>query len=209
VAYANFVEESFAQGQIKNAVIAFYQALANLQSIILSFPTLMVDLLFQLVPNDAPAAGVTSVAQPGAIDRNKFTGSIDWIPMNLVSMWQSPSQTRTVKVTTKSASIAPAFGHPVITFDTSDPGLLGLPTDDWTLLVDAVGAEQDSDGNWWFPCQSTMSLGLNGNQGRTYTFALAGTTTDPFSGLCNALANDAGPTTNWCRSKSLPLSVSD
>jgi hypothetical protein len=116
--------------------------------------------------------------------------------MNLESMWQSPSQTRTVKISSTSAAITPAFGHPAITFDTGDPGLLGIPTDDWTLLVNAVGATQDSNSNWWFPCGSTMSLGLKGNQGRTYTFAL-GDVTNQQNGLCGALANDAGATTNW------------
>jgi hypothetical protein len=126
--------------------------------------------------------------------------------MNQKSMWQSPSQNRTVQVSPGSASIAPAFGHAVITFDTGDPGLMGLPTDDWTLLVDAVGAFEDN-GEWWFPCQSTMSLGLNGNQGRTYTFALADKTNIGVNGLCGALANDAGPTTNWYKSISsaIPL----
>jgi hypothetical protein len=93
--------------------------------------------------------------------------------------------------------VFPAFSHPVITFDTGDPGLLGLPTDDWNLLVAAVGGEQDEYGTWWFTCDSYMNLNLNGSTRRTYQVLLSDTTQENASGLCPTLANDSGLTTNW------------
>jgi hypothetical protein len=116
--------------------------------------------------------------------------------MNQQSMWQSPSQIRTVKVSSTSTTITPAFNHPIITFDTGDPGLLGIPTDDWIIFTNALGATQDSNGAWWFPCGSTLSLMMNGNTGRTYVVPLADTTNQQ-NGKCAALGNDSGTTDNW------------
>lgn len=82
--------------------------------------------------------------------------------------------------------------------DPGDPGLLGLPTDDWKTLVEAIGAEgPDSSGNYLFPCNSTMTWNFHGTQARNYTFNLADTSSNDGNGLCKPLANDAGDTTNW------------
>jgi len=79
-----------------------------------------------------------------------------------------------------------------------DPGLLGLPTEDWKTLIAAIGAKgPDSGGNYQFPCNSTMTWNFHGTQGRNYTFNLADITSDDGSGFCQPLANDAGDTTNW------------
>jgi hypothetical protein len=120
--------------------------------------------------------------------------------MNTESMWQSPGQTRGIQSSSTSplVDITDLFTHDVITFDTGDPGLLGLPHNDWLVLTNQVGAFQDL-GQWWFPCASTMSLGLQGSTGRAYKFALADVNNPYPHGtyFCAPLANDAGDTTNW------------
>jgi hypothetical protein len=150
----------------------------------------------QLSSTDKPASGVVSVVQVGGVDKNKYTGSIDWLPMTQDSWWISPSQVRTVKKTSTSAAITPSFTSSTIIFDTGDPGFVGLPTEDWNVLTAALGATEDSSGQWWFPCQSTMSLNFKGNVGSTYTINL-GDTTRQSNGLCAALANDAGVQADW------------
>lgn len=54
--YPNFVENMYEQGIIKAPVISFYQ-LAN---------------------GDSVPSGVTSQVAVGGVDRNKYTGSMDW-----------------------------------------------------------------------------------------------------------------------------------
>ena len=78
--------------------------------------------ILQVDASDNPASGVSSVAQLGGVDKNKFTGAIDWVPMNAGSAWQSPSQTRTVRATTNGAPVSVTFVTPIIEFDTGDPG---------------------------------------------------------------------------------------
>lgn len=77
-----------------------------------------------------------------------------------------------------------------------DPGLLGLPTNDWDTLTNLVGA-QTINGNLLFPCASEITLNFRGTQFRNYTFSLVDTTTNNGNGFCNPTANDAGDTTNW------------
>ncbi|EJU04501.1 acid protease [Dacryopinax primogenitus] len=176
--YPNFVENMYLQGIIKNPVIAFYQ----------------------LDGSESVPSGVVSQASIGGLDANKFTGQVDWIPMGPQFMWTNPTSTRWVQAS-PSATVQDAteeFNHPAITFDTGDPGLLGLPHDDWVTLMSLLGAEgPDSNGNYLIPWESTMTWNFYGSQMRNYTFNLADTTTDNGSGFCNPSANDAGDTTNW------------
>ncbi|EJD42585.1 acid protease [Auricularia subglabra TFB-10046 SS5] len=174
--YPSFVENMFDQGIISAPVLAFYQ----------------------LAPNDQPADGVKSVTQVGGIDRNKFKGSMDWVPLTTSSQWQIPNAQRWVTDGSgNTVDGTPQFTHTTMALDTGDPGLLGLPTNDWNTLVQLAGAKSDSGNGWRFPCSSTMTWNFHGTETRNYTFALADIGTDDGSGFCNALANDAGDTTNW------------
>lgn len=149
--------------------------------------------------SDHIASGVTAQGQIGGIDANKFTGSIDWIPLTLVSAWQSSSSTKTVRTTTGGPAVPATFTTPVIEFDTGDPGLIALPTPDWNVLTNAVGAFQDASNNWWFPCNSTITINFHGSQNRDYPVALADPTQPNSSrpGFCAATGNDEGVSTNW------------
>ncbi|KZT51842.1 acid protease [Calocera cornea HHB12733] len=176
--YANFVETMFLQGIIKNPVLAFYQLDGT---------------------EDVPP-GVVSQGAIGGLDANKFTGEVDWIPMGPQEMWTNPTSKRWVQASPSSDTIdaTEQFTHPAITFDTGDPGLLGLPHNDWLTLMSLLGAQgPDSNGNFIIPCDSTMTWNFFGTQMRNYTFNLADTTSDNGSGFCNPSANDAGDTTNW------------
>lgn len=158
----------------------------------------------QLTPSDDAAPGLTSVAQLGGVDRNKYTGSIDWIPLTAYTMWQSPSQVRTVR-DPGGRVVTADFTIPVITFDTGDPGALAPPHDDWQVLVGAVGGFTDSV-NWYFPCGCTLTLNFGGSQGADYVIEL----TDPNlpwqyeATFCQTIANDQGVgATNWSVSREL------
>lgn len=136
------------------------------------------------------------------------------------SMWISPGNTRWASAGegTPVQDLTSQFTRTQLTFDTGtyvpnspeissehgssvqigDPGLLGLPTDDWLTLIEAIGARgPDSSGKYLFPCSSTMTWNFHGTQGKNYTFNLADTTSDDGNGFCKPLANDAGDTTNW------------
>ncbi|KZW03614.1 acid protease [Exidia glandulosa HHB12029] len=170
--YPSFVENMYEQGIISAPVLAFYQ----------------------LAPNDKPADGVQSVAQIGGIDANKFKGSMDWVPLTSESQWQIPNAQRFISDGSgNTVDGTSQFTHTTMALDTGDPGLLGLPSNDWQTLLNLAGARDDGK----FPCSSTMTWNFHGTTNRNYTFALADTGSDDGSGFCNALANDAGDTTNW------------
>lgn len=195
--YPNFIELAAINGQIKAPVISWYEVSDWAPVITLIVTDTIVDC--QLSSTDNAAPGLTSVAQIGGVDRNKYTGSIDWVPMTPYSMWQSPSQTRTVRRTSGGAVIPTYFQHQIITFDTGDPYALWLPTDDFNIIVGAVGGFKDGSQNWFFPCGSTLTLNMNGSQGRNYVVALADPT-QPYvwnSAYCAAIPYDAGATDNW------------
>jgi hypothetical protein len=139
---------------------------------------------------------VGSVAQIGGVDKNKFVGSIDWTPMSQDSQWIAPNIARTIMVSDNNAPVAPGFAHTGVLFDTGDPTLMGVPTDDWNLLLGVVGATQDDNGAWLFPCQSRMTINMKGSQGRTYTFYLADRTQNN-NGMCPTFLNDMGYADNW------------
>lgn len=77
-------------------------------------------------------------------------------------------------------------------------GLLSFPDPDFQDLAAALGAiEVISTGQWFFPCESTVTLDMNGSQGREYVIPLADPT-QPFSGqagFCAATINDSGSDT--------------
>ncbi|KAF8314074.1 acid protease [Clavulina sp. PMI_390] len=177
--YPNFVEVMYQEGIISSPVIAFYLLAST---------------------DDVPANTQSEVAI-GALDASKYTGSMDWIPLTSTdSMWISPGNTRyaSAGLGQPSMDLTSQFNHTKLTFDTGDPGLLGLPTNDWKTLVAAIGGQgPDSSGDYLFPCNSTMTFNFNGSEGRNYTFNLADITKDNGSGFCSPLANDAGDTTNW------------
>jgi hypothetical protein len=149
---------------------------------------------------DDIAPGLTSVAQLGGVDKNKYTGEIDWIPMTQDSWWIAYDVARTISTSSGSAPVTVNFNERRVIFDTGDGGLAGIPTDDWNLLVESAGATQDSDGNWWFPCESTMSMNLNGSQGVIYTVPLGDTNNvnSDDSTMCAATMNSMGQGPNWC-----------
>ncbi|KZO95676.1 acid protease [Calocera viscosa TUFC12733] len=175
--YNNFVENMYQQGIIKNPVVAFYQ----------------------LDGTENVPAGVTSQASIGGLDANKFTGDVDWIPMDPQGMWVNPQSTRWVQLSSTSAwgDVTAHFTHPAIIFDTGDPGLLGVPHGDWLTLMSLLGAiGPDSNTNYRIPCESAMAFNFQGTQNRAYAFYLADMTTNT-GGFCSPLANDSGNDTNW------------
>ncbi|EJU04521.1 acid protease [Dacryopinax primogenitus] len=176
--YPNFIENMYLQGIIKNPVIAFYQ----------------------LDGTEGVPQGVISQGTLGGLDANKFTGAVDWIPIGAQSMWTNPASTRFVQASSSSSVInaTAQFSHPAITFDTGDPNLLGLPHDDWLVLMNLLGAQgPDSAGNYLIPCGSQMTWNFAGTEGRNYTFSLIQDGTNDGTGFCQPAANDAGDTTNW------------
>ncbi|EJU04492.1 acid protease [Dacryopinax primogenitus] len=176
--YNNFLENMFMQGDIVNAVMAFYQ----------------------LDGSEGVPTGVSSQGSIGGLDANKFTGEVDWIQMDPQGQWQSPASQRVVQASSSSSAIdaTDLFSHPVVTFDTAYGALLDLPHDDWLTLMSLVGAQgPDSNGNFLIPCNSTMTLNFYGSQNRNYTFDLANTSSDNGNGFCNPLASDAGSMPTW------------
>ncbi|KAF8310515.1 acid protease [Clavulina sp. PMI_390] len=172
--WPSFVEAMYLDGVIKSPVIAFYQ----------------------LNYTDKPASGVTSKIDVGGLDRNKYTGAMDWIPITQDSMWTNPSAQRFVKGAGKFKNATAKFSHTSIVFDTGDPGKLGIPTDDWSTLLTLVGAET-VNGATLFPCASEITFNFRGTEFRNYTYSLVDITTDNGNGFCTPIANDAGSTVNW------------
>ncbi|KAF8312133.1 acid protease [Clavulina sp. PMI_390] len=173
-AWPSFVEAMYQDGIIKSPVIAFYQ----------------------LNSTDQPASGVTSKVDVGGLDRNKYLGTMDWIPVTQDSMWNNPSSQRFVKGSGNWVNATAQFTHTSIVFDTGDPGILGIPTNDWDTLLTLVGAET-VNGATLFPCSSEITFNFRGTQFRNYTYSLVDTTTNNGNGFCTPTANDAGSTTNW------------
>jgi hypothetical protein len=153
--------------------------------------------LYKIMSTDAPAAGLSSVAQIGGLDRNKYTGTMDWIPVDQEAQWISPIQTRTVQVSSTSPLLTLPFTYQKLLFDTGDPGALGIPTSDWNILVNGLGAKRDKAGTWWFPCGSTVNLNFKGSAGRNYPILISDQTQENVCGLCPTLANDGGNIPNW------------
>ncbi|KZV89990.1 acid protease [Exidia glandulosa HHB12029] len=176
--YPNFIENSFEQALLAAPALSFYQ----------------------LAPTDAPASGVTSRVALGGVDRNKFTGNMDWIPLTSSSMWQVPWGRRFVTRASGTIDATLQFNHEILTFDTGDPGLLGVPSDDWITLTTLTGAIQDSNSNWLFPCAASLTWNFNGSTNRNYTVVLSDqNTAQTINGtrFCAALANDSGDVQNW------------
>ncbi|KAF9514995.1 hypothetical protein BS47DRAFT_1342384 [Hydnum rufescens UP504] len=175
--YPGFVETMYESGIIKAPALSFYQ----------------------LAPDDVVPSGVQSSVAIGGVDRNKYIGTMDWFPLTDDSMWIIPNGLRYV-TPGNNAPIVDAtkkFTHTSLTLDTGDPELLGLPTNDWKTLVNLVGAQgPDSNGNYLFPCDATMTLNFRGTQNRDYTFTLVDPTTAK-GNYCSPAANDAGNTKNW------------
>lgn len=178
VSYPNFIENSFEQGLLAAPALSFYQ----------------------LAPDDQPASGVSSKVAVGGVDRNKFTGSMDWIPLTADSMWQVPWSRRFVSSAAGTVDATLQFNHEIMTFDTGDPGLLGIPSDDWLTLTALIGAFQDSGGNWLFPCAARLVWNFNGSTNRNYTVVLSDQSTSVNvngTNFCVPLANDSGNVQNW------------
>ncbi|EJU04520.1 acid protease [Dacryopinax primogenitus] len=176
--YNNFLENMYMQGDVVNAVIAFYQ----------------------LDGSEGVPPGVSSEGSIGGLDANKFTGEVDWNQMNPQGQWESPACQRIVQASSFSSAIdaTDLFNHPILLFDTGDPGLLTLPHDDWLILMSLLGAQgPDSNGNYLIPCESTMTWNFYGSQNRDYTFDLADTSSNNGNGFCNPLANDGGSIPTW------------
>lgn len=70
---------------------------------------------------------------------------------------------------------------------------------DFSPLAQALDAIQDSDGNWQWPCQATVTLMPHGTQNREYTINLADPT-NPFdgqAGYCGSTVGNSGGAGNW------------
>lgn len=138
------------------------------------------------------------------------------MPVTQDSMWNVPSAQRFVKGAGATINATAKFTHTSIVFDTGrssaspraafqksnigifsgDPGILGIPTNDWNTLSNLIGA-QTVNGATLFPCSSAITFNFRGTQFRNYTYALVNTNTNNGNGLCTPTANDAGDTTNW------------
>lgn len=74
-------------------------------------------------------------------------------------------------------------------------GLLSIPDDDFYTLSNGLDAINDPDsGNWYWPCESTLMIDMNGSQGRVYTIQLADPT-QPYSeteGYCASRIDGPG-----------------
>lgn len=217
VGYVGFVEQAYAAGKIKNPVLSWYivrrRRVFDMFVLYTEFPAHC-----QVAPEDNAASGVSSVAQLGGVDTNKYTGEIDWVPMDASWRWQSPSQVRTIRATTDGPEVPFTWSGDSILFDTGHPrkcchaseppmrnGLsccpadfFSPPPDDWAQLTIALQAIQDFEndgGAWFFPCDSTLTLMMHGSQSREYVIPLADPT-QPYSqveGYCLATGNDEGP----------------
>jgi hypothetical protein len=84
---------------------------------------------------DQVASGVSPVVQIGGIDKNKYTGAIDWIPMTQDSWFIAPGVTHSFRASSTSPSTPIQFFQQRIIFDTGDPNLAGMPLNDWNTLV--------------------------------------------------------------------------
>ena len=75
-------------------------------------------------------------------------------------------------------------------------GTIAPPNADWENLVIALNAIQDESegGNWYFPCESSITIMFHGSQSREYVIALADPTQpyDKVDGYCLTVANDEG-----------------
>jgi hypothetical protein len=118
------------------------------------------------------------------------------------TFWVSPKQARTVQAssTAKPFNATGYFTEDQLVFDTGYPnGGLWIPHADFLMLVGLAGAfDSTGNGNWEFPCTSTMSFNFLGSQGVTYAIPLADVNSPGTAkGYCYALAADGGGTTSW------------
>jgi hypothetical protein len=189
--YTGFVEDAYLNGAIKNAVAAYY-----LVRII--FKPISHKSRITYYSQDQTSGG--GVVQVGGIDRNKYTGAVDWILMDNDSKWRSLKQQRTVKSSSTATPFNATGYFPIdsFVFDTGYSGGLWVPHEDFTMLLEVAGAKQDGQGNWEFPCESVMTFNFLGSQGVTYTIPLANTNfPGTFSGYCYANAQDGQDSPDW------------
>lgn len=81
---------------------------------------------YQLAPDDNVPSGVQSQVAIGGVDRNKYTGCMDWIPLTNDSMWISPHNERYVSAGSGAPTIdaTALFARTQLTFDTGGKSLL-------------------------------------------------------------------------------------
>lgn len=70
-------------------------------------------------------------------------------------------------------------------------GVASIPDVDFDPLAAALDAIQDSDGNWWWPCEATITFMPKGTQNREYTFNIADPTV-PFDGQAGYCGSRVG-----------------
>ena len=79
------------------------------------------------------------------------------------------------------------------------PALLSIPDVDFYPLADAMGAFSDGYQYWW-PCQASVTLMMNGSQNREYTINLAdpGQPSNSNPGFCaSVIDNPASGADSW------------
>jgi hypothetical protein len=142
---------------------------------------------------------VSPVVQIGGIDKNKYTGAIDWIQVTQDSDFIVAGVTHSFRVDSTSPSTPIQFFQQRALFDTGNPNLAQIPLNDWNHLADSVGAQFDDDsGSWWFPCESTLDIDLHGSEDVVYTLHLADpNNVDSSTGLCAATVFPVESQTYW------------
>jgi hypothetical protein len=189
--YIGFVEGAYLNGAIKAPVAAYY---------LVRFLLVHYSKYQPRYPSQDQTSG-EGVVQVGGIDRNKYTGAIDWIPMDNDSKWRSPKQHRTIKASPTAASFNATeyFPSDGFIFDTGFSGYLWIPHNDFLMLVGlASGIDSSGQGTWEFPCDSTMTFNFLGSQGISYTIPLADKSSPgTVSGYCWALAQDGQGSSDW------------
>ncbi|EJD37929.1 acid protease [Auricularia subglabra TFB-10046 SS5] len=180
VAYPNFVEMGYMRGELSAPAVSFYE----------------------LAETDEPADGVLSMAGLGGVDRNKYTGAMDWIPVTQGDSWwivgnfQRFVSGSAVSSESGTYDATHRFTHKQMLFDTGADGLLYVPSDDYQTLLAVLGAQDNFPEPYRIPCGATMTWSFGGTQDRNYTIELAAVETNS-NGVCFPLFYDGGNIGNW------------
>jgi hypothetical protein len=78
-------------------------------------------------------------------------------------------------------------------------GYFTIPNLDWNTLVLDLSPQVDSSGNYYWPCESTVTINMGGTQNRNYDIQLADPT-QPYSGnsaYCASSIDNGGDNANW------------
>lgn len=150
----------------------------------------------------------------GGVDRNKYTGSMDWVPVTQGDSWWIVSNFQ--RFVTGAAGSTGAgtydatqrFTHKqMLTSPTAikgADGLLYVPSDDYQTLLVTLGAQSNFPEPSRIPCGATMTWSFGGTQNRNYTIGLAATETNA-NGFCFPQFYDGGNIGNCKHLYRVPL----